>query len=247
MLWFDNGANLRLLDPLKLRVAAYYYNRARQWGKEVTLGTKYVAYAPSNDDRRQIGAVIDFEKVGVRSPAGIRPGPWMVDDTIGSTWGYSSDMTVSTAPPILRKLIDTASKGGLYMLNISPMADGTIPEAQQETLLGIGAWLSVNGEAIYGTRPWIRFEEKAGAAGAPSYHFTSKGRNVYAIASSWPEAGASIASLGLRAGVGRVEKVELLGRDGPLKFVQDDDRLRIEMPAQRSGNVAWAFRIALAP
>ena len=55
--------------------------------------TKYIAYAPSNDDTKQIGSIIDFEKVGARSPPAIRPAPWMVDDPIGSTWGYSDGMT----------------------------------------------------------------------------------------------------------------------------------------------------------
>jgi alpha-L-fucosidase len=81
LLYFDNGVNLRVLDPLKERVAAYYYNRAHGWGKEVAITTKWVAYAPDNDDRHQLGAIIDFEKVGKRSPPGIRPGTWMVDDT----------------------------------------------------------------------------------------------------------------------------------------------------------------------
>ncbi len=141
LLWFDNGVNLRVLDPLKEFVAAYYYNRARQWGKQVSLSTKYIAYAPSNDDTKQIGSIIDFEKVGPRSPKDIRPGPWQVDDTIGSTWGYTTGMSVSGPGAIINKLADTVSKGGNYLLNISPMANGTIPEAQQNTLLGIGRWL----------------------------------------------------------------------------------------------------------
>src|SRR5215471_8521374 len=178
MLWFDNGANLRLLDPLKLHIAAYYYNRAHQWGKEVSLSTKFNAYAPSNDDTKQIGSILDFERIGTRSPAGIRPGPWMVDDPIGSnSWGYIEGLRVADADGILARLIDTVSKGGFYLLNISPMADGTIPQNQQDVLLKIGEWLAINGEAIYGTRPWTRFLE----AGAPDYHFTTKGAVLYAI------------------------------------------------------------------
>lgn len=180
MLWFDNGANLRVLDPLKLRIAAYYYNRARQWGKEVSLGTKYNCFAPSNDDTKQIGSILDFEKVGPRSSAGIRPGPWMVDETIGnSSWGYVEGLKIAPAESIVAKLIDTTSKGGLYVLNISPMADGTIPDNQREVLLKIGAWLDVNGEAIYGTRPWTHFSEAA-------WRFTKKGQTLYAITTAWP-------------------------------------------------------------
>ena len=209
VLWFDNGANLRVLDPLKLHIAAYYYNRARQWGKAVSLCTKFNAYAPSNDDTKQIGSIIDFEKVGTRSPAGIRPGPWMVDDTIGNSWGYIEGLRVASAESILAKLVDTVSKGGLYLLNISPMADGTIPENQQEVLRKIGAWLAVNGEAIYGTRPWTKFADAG-------WHFTAKGNTVYAIGS-----GEVI------PGMGKVASVEAVGRPGKVEFREDEKGLHV--------------------
>ncbi len=240
MLWFDNGANLRLLDPLKLRIAAYYYNRALKWGKEVSLGTKFNAYAPSNDDTKQIGSIIDFEKVGVRSPAGIRPGPWMVDDAIGSnSWGYVEGLRVATADTIVGRLIDTVSKGGMYMLNISPMADGVIPQNQQDVLLKIGAWLDMNGEAIYGTRPWVRCMEN----GAPAWHFTTKGETLYAIASAWPGHEAVLESLATGKSNGKIESITLLGKSGGLDFTQDKQGLTIKLPAEHSGSIAWSFRI----
>src|SRR5207249_467158 len=105
MLWFDNGVDIRYLDPLKLWVAAYYYNRAAEWGKPVSLSTKKAAYAPSGTNVQTIGSIIDFEKIGNRSPAGIRTGAWQVDEPIGSTWGYTSDMKVSPASVIIPKLI----------------------------------------------------------------------------------------------------------------------------------------------
>ena len=241
MLWWDNGANLRLLDPLKLRVAAYYYNRAGEWHKEVSLGTKFNAMAPSNDDTKQIGAVLDFEKVGVRSPAGIRPGPWMVDDPIGSnSWGYIDGLRIVSAESVIGKLIDTVSKGGLFMLNISPMADGAIPQDQQDVLLKVGAWLDTNGDAIYATRPWTKFKED----GTPTWHFTTKAGALYAIASGWPSGEAVIPSLATDKVTGKVERVELLGHRGALKFQHDAQGLRIQLPAEHSGSTAWSFRIS---
>ena len=68
MLWFDNGVDIRYLDPLKLKVAAYNYNRSKTWGKEVTISTKKAAYAPGGNNTNTIGSVIDFEKIGARSP-----------------------------------------------------------------------------------------------------------------------------------------------------------------------------------
>jgi len=242
ILWFDNGVNLRLLDPLKLHVAAYYYNRAHAWGKEVSLSTKFNAYAPSNQDTKQIGSIIDFEKVGSRSPAGIRRGPWMVDDPIGSTWGYTTGMSVSSARTIIRRLVDTVSKGGFYLLNISPRADGSIPEAQQATLLGIGSWLEQNGEAIFGTRPWKQFRERAARRGEPDFHFTTSPNALYAIGSTWPDTGTVLVA-SVPDSLGTVEKVELLGAEPPLTFAQDAAGLKVDLPARHPGQHAFTLKI----
>ena len=231
LMWFDNGANLRVLDPLKLRVAAYYYNRARAWGKEVSISTKYVAFAPSNDDTRQIGSIVDFEKIGVRSPAVIRPAPWMVDDVIGSTWGYTEGMKVSGGAAIVRRLVDTVSKDGFYLLNLSPKADGTIPPEQQRTLLEVGAWLDVNGEAIYGSHAWTRHADQ-------DWRFTVRDGALYAIGPA--SAGmAQLASLSPQSG--KVAKVELLGRAGALPFSQDASGLNVQLGALTAG----AFPVTL--
>jgi alpha-L-fucosidase len=232
MLWFDNGVNLRVLDPLKEHVAAYYYNRAQQWGKQVSIVTKYIAYAPSNDDTKQIGSIIDFEKVGARSPAGIRPAPWMVDDAIGSTWGYTQGMHVSSADTIIAKIVDTASKDGTYMMNLSPMADGVIPDAQKKTLQGIGAWLAVNGDAIYGTHAWTQFA-------ADGWHFTVKDGALYAIGNK--TGGIKINAVTTAAG--NVQKVEMLGRTDPLTFSQDDTGLQVNVPGGQEGKLPFALKI----
>lgn len=240
ILWFDNGVNLRVLDPLKLKVAAYYYNRAMARGQEVSIGAKYIAYAPSNDDTKQIGAIIDFEKVGTRSPKDIRPGPWTVDDTLTSTWGYTEGMSTGSPQSVLSKLIDTVSKGGFYLLNIAPMADGTIPQAQQDTLLAVGKWLDVNGEAIYGTRPWRQF----GESGAQGYRFTTKGDTLYAISLGWPGQTAVITSLGSKTG--KVTGVSLLGHSGRLAFTQDEAGLHITLPTSPPSGASHAYSFKIS-
>ena len=248
MLWFDNGVDQRYLDPLKLRIAAYYYNRALTWGKEVSLSTKKGAYAPDNENLHTIGSIIDFEKIGTRSPAGIRPGAWQVDEPIGSTWGYTSDMKVSSARSIIVKLADTVSKNGTLLLNLSPKADGTFPQEQQDTLLEIGRWLEVNGEAIYGSHNWIKFGEgNLNDMGTAPVRFTVKGETLYAIMlGPWPAlnkvAGPAqgvaggpeffIRSLGTDQAVeGRIETISLLGGSDRLAFTRDEHGLKVQMPA----------------
>lgn len=248
MLWFDNGVDVRYLDPLKLRIAAYYYNRAKAWGREVSLSTKKAAYAPTNKNSETIGSIIDFEKIGSRSPSGIRTGVWQVDEPIGSTWGYTEGMRIAGAGTILSKLIDTVSKNGTLLLNLSPKADGTIPPEQQATLLEIGRWLDINGQAIYDTHSWVRFgegEAKDKDKSRPLIRFTVKDQTLYAILlGSWPRSELIITSLADTAPVeGKIESVALLGSKDSVSFSRDEQGLHLKLPDQAPGRYAYVFKI----
>lgn len=237
MLWFDNGINHRLYDPMKLKVAAYYYNRAATWGKQVTLSTKDKAYLA--------GSILDFERQG-RAPKQLTDFVWQPDDPIGPTFGYTTiergkadrtkDMTVTPAGVLIDRLVMNVSRNGNYLLNISPRGDGTIPENQQAVLRAIGAWLKVNGEAIYRTRPWTQSEEG-------KVHFTRNRDTLYAVALDWPGAELRLTSLGTAAG--KVASVELLTAAGPqaLAFTQDATALAVSLPGAPVGEHAFAFRI----
>jgi alpha-L-fucosidase len=239
----------RYLDPLKLRIAAYYYNRAHEWGKAVSLSTKKAAYAPSNRNSQTIGSIVDFEKIGSRSPSGIRPGAWQVDEPIGSpSWGYTEGMTIAGPGTIVAKLADTVSKNGTLLLNLSPKADGTIPQAQQDTLLAIGRWLDVNGEAIYGTHNWTRFRDELpdGRPAAADIRFTVKGDALYAILlGARPGDRITIASLARDSSpsAGSVSAVTMLGAPGTLAFTQDGSGLTVTLPATAPCDYATTLKI----
>ncbi len=246
MLWFDNGVDQRYLDPIKLQLAAHYYNRARQWGKEVSLSTKKAAYAPSNRNTETIGSIIDFEKIGSRSPSGIRTGAWQVDEPIGSTWGYTSDMRITGAASIISKLVDTVSRNGTLLLNLSPKADGTFPEEQQKTLLEIGRWLDINGEAIYGTHNWHTFGSGGKGEKGPNVRFTVKGDVLYAIVlGEWTGGEVLITPLALTpAMVGKINKVTILGSQvGDVAFLHDFFGLKVKLPANAPGPYAYTLKI----
>ena len=250
LLYFDNGVNTRAYDDVKLRAAAYYYNRASTWGKGATLATKDVAYL--------FGSVQDFEQQQ-RAPKWIYPHAWQCDDALGSTWGYTTGMTVRPPESVIRELIEAASQGGNLLLNISPMGDGSIPEAQQRALRAIGGWLKTCGEGIYGARPWVVMGEgpltppeppgdwKGGSTAEPGpkiprrrlpptteadFRFTAQPGAVYAFGYQWPAFRARLTAFA--AGKAQVERVAIPGRSDPLRFQQTPEALLVELPAELS-------------
>lgn len=253
MLYFDFFSDRPAFRPYHPRMAAYLYNHAATHGYEAVLADKnfeHPAYPPET-------IVLDFERGKADA---IRDIPWQTDTALGvDTWCHTTDQELKSAATVIHELIDIVSKNGNLMLNVGPDAAGEIPADQRAVLRGIGDWLAVNGDAIYGTRPWITYGE--GETPAPQGHhsesaespyrgedlrFTTDNRHLYAITLGVPAADRVVMrSLGLDDGH-RVIAVQLLGCDGDIGWTQHDDALVVSLPSTPPNAVALTFRLTLA-
>jgi alpha-L-fucosidase len=244
--WWIGQASIR---PELTRFAAFFYNTSLRYGDHVGV-INYKDYAMQDHS-----GVLDIERGQLGD---LRPLPWQTDTSVSNkSWGYINDDTFKSPQFIVHQLIDIVSKNGNLLLNIGPRSDGTIPEQVQQVLLEVGEWLKVNGDAIYGTRPWRIYGEGPTKVAAGSFHdvdtanytpedfrFTTKGDVLYAIGLAWPTNGeAVIHALAPTAGSERVQAVALLGGEGNLEFEQRPDGLHIKLPVHAPSQYAYALRV----
>jgi alpha-L-fucosidase len=233
------------------KFAAFYYNRAASQNEVPVINYKLSAM-------EEHSAVLDLERGQL---SGIRPLYWQTDTSISNkSWGYIENDSFKSAETIVDQLVDIVSKNGNLLLNVGPRSDGTIPEQIQSTLRDVGSWLSVNGEAIYGTRPWTKFGEGPTAVVAGQFHdtdtkgytpqdfrFTTKGDSLYAIELGWPDSHEAIIQSINEANLSgrKITAVSLLGHSAPLHYELKADGLHIQLPAQAPGKYAYSFKINL--
>jgi alpha-L-fucosidase len=248
LIYFDWWVEQDTFQPYLKRFAAFYYNQAAKNGQQVVLFRKNNAFPDGT-------TVLDIERGGSDE---IRPQHWQTDTSVSDkSWGYIAGDTYKSPESLVWELIDVVSKNGNLLLNVGPKSDGTIPEQAQTILRDMGAWLKVNGEAIYGTRPWTNYGEgpTKSVSGAfkdtsvkaytpQDIRFTTKGKTLYAIALGWPSDGRLVVhSLGNASGV-RVASVSLLGSNAAIHFTQDGDGLHLDLPGSVPGKYAYSFKIS---
>lgn len=245
VLYFDWWIIHNAAKPYIKKLAAYYYNRADEWGMQVAINYKFDAYPFGS-------AVVDMERGGF---ADVKPFFWQTCTAIAkNSWGYTEKNDFKKAKDILCDLMDVVSKNGSMLLNVGPKADGTFSEEDTAVLREIGAWLKINGEAVYGSEVWRIAAEgpteivegqftdaKDKVFTAEDFRFTTAYGAIYATALHYPENG-EILIRALRAGneekpalMGAdITKVSVLGFDETPQWSRSEEGLQIKTDGVRS-------------
>lgn len=245
VLYFDWWIRHNDAKPYIKKLAAYYYNRAEEWGMQVAINYKFDAYSFGS-------AVLDMERGGF---ADVKPFFWQTCTAIAkNSWGYTENNDYKKAKVILCDLMDVVSKNGCMLLNVGPKADGSIGPEDTAVLREIGAWMKINGEAVYGSKIW-----RVAAEGpteivegqftdatdkvftSEDFRFTAGHGAIYAASLNFPESG-EVLIRSLRSGTEKVPPVlgaditdvRVLGFDETPKWTRSEEGLRICTTAVRS-------------
>ncbi|MBN1780348.1 alpha-L-fucosidase [bacterium] len=254
IIWQD--FNLHVISrSVLLEFLSAYYNRAAGWGKKVVATYK--------DGLNTRCAVLDYERGG---PADITDNYWLTDDAISSSsWCYTEGIGYYSNKQVLHGFIDRISKNGNLLLNISPMADGTIPQEQKDILLAMGDWLKKYGEAVYATRAWEKYGEgpvkmgaahgvmgppREGTAGDIRFTRSKDNRTLYAILLGWEQGQKTVELKSLSSGridLRTLKSVELIndeaGKYLPLTFLQKEEALLVYLPERPFEELAYVLKL----
>ena len=247
LLYSDGGVAFGASNVVGLSQIANLYNisaKAHGGKSEAVYNCKQISGGRwVQDYERGVGAKID-------------PYPWQCDTSIGD-WFYNKHWKYQPVNWTVTLLVDIVSNNGNLLLNVVLRPDGTLDPEAEAMLHQLAEWTAVNGEAIYGSRPWLVSGEgpvrmKGGAFNekfnftARDIRFTTKGKTLYATTLGWPaENQILIRSLARTedASQNQIKRVELLGHKGELKFNRTQDGLIVTLPASATNGLTCTLRI----
>jgi alpha-L-fucosidase len=261
LLYTDGGITF---EEYGLNLVAHLYNASakRNKGKVESIYT-----SKSRRDCEEGTCVQDFER-GLA--AGISANPWQTDTCIGG-WHY--DKTIfeegkyKSPKMVIDMLVDIVSRNGNLMLNFPLPNSGALDPAELKILDEITKWMAVNSEGIYSTRPWKMFGDGPVATapapvpgpGGPRFgeqlrkdltaeevRFTTKGNALYAFVMGWPEKETVIKPLGANNAGMKVANVALLGFKGKLRWTQEAEGLKVQMPPAKPCDYAITLKVTSA-
>jgi alpha-L-fucosidase len=248
MIYFDNRVVI-IPESYRLQMLTNFYNASTRAGREVVMTYKDSDFATGS-------GLIDIEAGQLTDKASF---VWQTDDVMDwDSWAYLTHPNYKPAARIIHQLIDVVSKNGNLLLDVGPRADGTIPAEIESRLRQIGAWLRINGEAIYETRPAERFGEGPTHVKKGSYvadhnqdftaqdiRFTTRGRAYYVQVLGAPGARVLVTSVKRDTPLpgGTLRNAQLLGSPQPLHWEWTPDGLALQIPDSRPSDIALVIKL----
>jgi alpha-L-fucosidase len=240
ILWLDGGW-VRPDSTINDEVRSWGFDIAR-WEQDIDM-PRIAEMARGHQpgliivDRTVHGPFENYRTPEQRVPDSLLPYPWETNLTMTQSWGHTFNPSYKSTRELIHTLIEVVSKGGNFLLNVAPTPQGTFEPEAYTRLAEIGRWIDVNGEAIYGSRPFTP------DAAYENLRFTRSkaGDTVYIFALEWPGAVLQVEALDLKEG----SQVTLLGYGNPLPWSQDGERLQVQLPSEleRIGDHALVFRV----
>ncbi|VGO18175.1 alpha-L-fucosidase [Pontiella sulfatireligans] len=255
IMWFDSWMNI-IPESVRQEYVAYYLNEAARKNQDVVLAYK------QNDLPKSVG-ILDIEQGGKKD---LSESIWLTDVTLSKkSWCYVEGQEYKPAALVVRNMIDVWSKNGIVLLNVSPRADGVIPQAQRDVLRDIGVWMKKHAEAVYETRP---FDFNGfGQAKAEDGHFggqsstveytehdgrflqSKDGKYLYLFMLGKPKAGSEIEIRGLAQHdfypEQDVRRITVMGTDMEAEWYFGLRNFFLTVPDAQMDEIATVFRFEL--